>query len=169
MNLINFVLDNPTAQLVILLIKILGTLFFVVGAVVAFFVLRASNFMKMAFTQDLYELRHQRAYGVAEIARKWASLQKRLQSDNAADWKLAIIEAENVLDEVLARLGFAGETLGERLKRINRDQLPSREDLVKAHEIRNNIIHDPDYLLNLEETNQAIGVYGRCLQELNAL
>lgn len=169
MELINYVLNSPAAQLVIFLIKVVGLLFFLVASGVIIFCLKVSPFIRLSFWQNLMEIRNQKAYGAGKVEKQWLQTKKRLESQNAADWKLAVIEAESLLEEVLARLGFGGESFGERLKKVTKEQLPSLEDLVRAHETRNNIIHDPDYRLEQDAANRVVDVYGRCLQEMNAL
>jgi len=83
--------------------------------------------------------------------------------------KLALIEADALLDETLKRLGYPGESLGERLEKLTVDILPNLEEIQKIHKIRNNIIHDPTYKLNLEEAKKALVIYEKALINLDVL
>ena len=59
---------------------------------------------------------------------RFADIEKHIASDNPNDWKLAIIEADIVLDEALKKLGYNGVSLGERLKGISPGQLTCLDD-----------------------------------------
>lgn len=81
-------------------------------------------------------------------------------SDNPNDWRLAIIEADIILDELLKERGFAGATLGERLKSISPQQLSSIQDAWEAHKVRNKIAHSgTDFVLTKRMAQETIGRY----------
>lgn len=169
MELINLILNLSTVQFLIFLTKILGPIVFLFFLGIIILSLKKSTFIQMGFWQDLVELKNQKAYGAGKVEKKWLVIAKRLETPNAADWKLGIIEAENLIEEILTRMGFAGETFGDRLKKLDKSQLPSLDDLIQAHQVRQNIIHDPDYHLDFEQTARAISIYERALRELDAL
>lgn len=80
-----------------------------------------------------------------------------------------MIEAESLTDEALIRMGFGGESFGERLKKITPEQLSCLDELLEAHQIRNNIVHDPDYRIDIETASKTIRSYETALRELEAL
>jgi len=169
MELVDFILASPLIQFVILVMKIVSPLVFLFFLGVILFCLKNSTFVRLAFWQNFIELQSQKAYGMGKVEKKWLAITKRLESQNSADWKLAIIEAESLTEEVLARMGFGGASFGERLQKVNREQLPSLDDLTEAHQVRNNIIHDPDYRLDLDPAVRTVNVYERSLRELSVL
>lgn len=63
-------------------------------------------------------------------------------------------------------MGYSGEAIGEKLKQLDSATLPNIEQVWKAHKIRNNIVHDPDYQLTLAEARKAIEVYEKVLRDL---
>ena len=170
MELINFILDSSTVQFLIFLTKIFAPIIFLFFLGVSLFSLKKSpTFIQMGFWQDLIELKNQKAYGVGKVEKKWLGITQRLETTNVADWKLAIIEAESLIEEILARMGLGGESFGDRLKKMDKSQLPSLDDLTQAHQVRQDIVHDPDYRLDFEQTTRVIGIYERALRELDAL
>ena len=170
MELINFILESSTVQLLIFLTKVFAPVIFLFFLGVSLFSLKKSpTFVQMGFWQDLVELKNQKAYGAGKVEKKWLVISQRLETPNAADWKLGIIEAESLIEEILTRMGFGGETFGDRLKKLDKSQLPSLDDLIQAHQVRHNIIHDPDYRLDFEQTVRTIRIYEKALQELDAL
>ncbi len=89
-----------------------------------------------------------------------------IDSDNPNDWKLAIIEADIILDDVLKKHGYIGNSLGERLKSISEEQLKSLNDAWEAHKIRNRIAHDgADFILTKRVAQETIVRYQRVFSE----
>ncbi len=87
-------------------------------------------------------------------------------SDRPNDWKLAIIEADIILDELLKQRGYAGNSLGERLKSISPTQLASLQDAWEAHKIRNRIAHEgADFVLTHRIAEETIVRYRRVFTE----
>lgn len=90
-----------------------------------------------------------------------------IASDNPSDWKLAIIEADIILDELLKDAGYGGTSLGERLKSISPQQLRSLDDAWQAHKIRNQIAHGgADFVLTQRLAQDTIKQYRRVFHEM---
>jgi hypothetical protein len=88
------------------------------------------------------------------------------ESDNPNDWKLAIIEADIILDETLKQKGFIGNSLGERLKTVSADQLQSVGDAWEAHKVRNKIAHEgADFILTRRVLDETILRYKKVFTE----
>lgn len=97
----------------------------------------------------------------------FAELQAHLDSENPNDWKLAIIEADIILDDTLKRQGYAGPTLADRLKSISPESLHSIRDAWDAHMIRNKIAHaGADFVLTQKIARETIMRYERVFKEL---
>jgi hypothetical protein len=89
-----------------------------------------------------------------------------IESENPNDWKLAIIEADIILDDLLKERGFIGNTLGERLKSISPSQLATLNDAWEAHKIRNHIAHEgADFVLTYRLAQDTINRYRRVFTE----
>lgn len=110
----------------------------------------------------------QPAEGGASNAR-WAEVLKHINSNREAEWKFAVIEADKLIDEILKKAGFPGETLGERLMGIERGQLATLDGLWEAHKTRNKIAHDPNYFMRYAEAKKAVELYEKTLKELGAV
>ncbi len=81
---------------------------------------------------------------VAETPRneRWEKVEKLFASLNPSDWRLAIIEADAMLDDLIIQLGYPGANLGERLKNIERGDFPTLNEAWEAHKVRNRIAHE---------------------------
>jgi hypothetical protein len=88
---------------------------------------------------DTYFVTH-----VAEPQRnvRWEKVEQLFASPNSSDWRLAIIEADAMLDELIISLGYPGANLGERLKGIQRGDFPTLNEAWEAHKVRNRIAHE---------------------------
>lgn len=71
----------------------------------------------------------------------WEIVLNHLNAENPAEWKIAILEADNILSEVLEDMGYTGETVAEKLKGMNRTKIASYDDVWEAHKLRNDIAH----------------------------
>lgn len=100
---------------------------------------------------------------------RWERVQKALESENPADWKLAIIEADNMLDEMVRALRPSGENLGERLKSIEPSDFLTIQDAWEAHKVRNRIAHESDYQLTKRELARVIGLFKNVFEEFEVI
>ncbi len=99
---------------------------------------------------------------------RWQVIGKYYNSANQSDWKLAILEADIMLYEVLNKSGFPGTTIGEMLKNTDRSKLQTLDAAWSAHKIRNEIAHQGlDYVLNRSMVEKAISEYEQVFEELN--
>lgn len=99
---------------------------------------------------------------------RWQTVGKYYNSANQSDWKLAIIEADIMLYDVLDKSGFQGETIGEMLKNTDRSKLATLDLAWSAHKIRNEVAHQGlDYVLSRSKVEEAIGDYEKVFDELD--
>jgi hypothetical protein len=103
----------------------------------------------------------------ATTSGRLTELQEHIESDNPNDWKLAIIEADIILDDLLKQKGYVGVSLGDRLKSISPSSLASLDDAWQAHKIRNQIAHaGADFVLTQKLARETIVQYGRVFREM---
>ncbi|GMQ95473.1 MAG: hypothetical protein BMS9Abin13_588 [Patescibacteria group bacterium] len=100
---------------------------------------------------------------------QWDVVLNHLDAENPAEWKLAVIEADNVLERTLRDVGYAGDTLGERLKSAEGGNLRTLSDAWEAHKVRNRIAHEEGFDLSQRGARKAIGLFENVLGELGAL
>ena len=72
---------------------------------------------------------------------QWHIVLDHVNSESPAEWKIAILEADNILDEILEDLGYVGETVAEKLKTMSRTKIASYDNIWEAHKVRNQIAH----------------------------
>lgn len=100
---------------------------------------------------------------------RWQEIRNHVQSFKEAEWKLAVIEADKLVDDVLRVAGYPGETMGERLMMIKPDQLVNIQNLWDAHKLRNLLVHDANYQLTHKQAVWCVEAFESVLHELGAL
>ncbi len=98
---------------------------------------------------------------------RWENLLKYLESDNPSEWKLAIIEADTLLDEMVTKLGYLGQNLGERLKGIEPSDFLTLQEAWEAHKVRNQIAHEAGFQLSKREARRVIELFAKVFREFN--
>jgi len=73
---------------------------------------------------------------------RWEQVESLFQSSSSGDWRLAIIEADSMLEDLVVQLGYPGENLGERLKSVNNGDFPDLQAAWEVHLVRNKIAHE---------------------------
>ena len=96
----------------------------------------------------------------------WNKIVEKSQSMDENQRKFAIIEADTLIEKILALAGYDGENLGAKLKQVERGDIESLDDLWEAHKVRNRIAHEANYKLSIEYTKAAISRYEKVLKEL---
>lgn len=104
-----------------------------------------------------------------KVTQEWEEIQKRLEVGDEANYKLAVIEADKLLDTVLKKLTIPGSTMGERLKAIPLSQLPSIDNVWQVHKLRNHLVHTTKFVLTENKAKQAINIYEQAFNELKVL
>ena len=166
---INQLIFNITSSPLFLVVKFILltiSLFFIVIIV---FVLITTTWLKRLVIWDLKEFMTFRHYGLPRLEKKWAKIKERLEVGTEAEAKLAIIEAEDIFDDILKRESFLGQTFDERLSKLNTNILSNLEEIREVHKVRSSIIHDPSYRLDIKEAERVLDVYEDALVELEAL
>jgi len=103
--------------------------------------------------------------GDKKLNDKWAKVLTHVDSPNSNDWLLAIIEADIILAEILEQMGYQGETIGEKLKRVDKADFKTLDQAWEAHKVRNAIAHQGDFVMSQREAKRVIGLYRQVFEE----
>lgn len=160
-------ITSPELQEKIFPIKVIFISVSVVLTFLIAYLLKVSSWWKSLYGKDLEEFRTYKAFGTQAFIRRWRKITRLLKTATPSEVKLALIEADSLLEEVLERMGYTAPTLGERLKQLKPDDIPNLDALWEAHRIRNNIVHDPDYRLPLGQAKKAINAYEQAFKGLD--
>lgn len=97
---------------------------------------------------------------------RWELIEQLWGSANETDWRQAIIEADILLDEMLTTQGYAGVSVGDKLKQIEASDFNTLQQAWDAHKVRNNIAHQgSNYVLTKRDVDQALRSYEQVFKE----
>ncbi|HWO07326.1 MAG TPA: hypothetical protein VNM40_01945 [Candidatus Paceibacterota bacterium] len=97
---------------------------------------------------------------------RWNRVLEHANSDDEHKWRLAILEADIMLNELLDLQGYKGETMAEKMKQVDRANFNSIDDAWEAHKVRNRVAHEGvEYHISEREKNKVINLYARVFHE----
>jgi hypothetical protein len=99
---------------------------------------------------------------------KWERVLAHINSQNSSDWRLAILEADIILEELLGKMNYDGQTIGDRLKNIEKSDFLNLDNAWEAHKVRNEIAHKgADFMISQREAQRVVGLYEQVFKELH--
>lgn len=103
------------------------------------------------------------------VAERWRKILENAFSNPPESLYLAIIEADKLVDEVLENLGFLGESVAQKMEKLNIQEFKSLDELWQAHKIRNEIVHSPNFALSESEAQKVLEAYEKFLKEAGVM
>ncbi len=98
--------------------------------------------------------------------RRWAKVETLINSHSVNDWKQAIIEADIILEEMLDKIGYKGNSIGDKLKQVEESDFLTLNQAWEAHKIRNRIAHKgSEYILSRDDAERAYDLYKQVFEE----
>jgi len=101
--------------------------------------------------------------------KRWQMALKRMAKGDEANMKLAIIEADRLLDILLKHMRLDGNDMEERMEQLTPLKLSNLDEVRQAHIIRNNIVQDAKHPLTREQAESAIAAYEKAFKEWEVL
>jgi len=108
------------------------------------------------------------SFSQEKIKKQWQEIENLLSQDSASAWKLAVLEADKLLDYTLKAIGLPGKDLGERLRAAAYNYSKIRE-VWPAHKVRNRLVHEAEYQLDKRTARRAVEQFKKALKILRAL
>ena len=97
---------------------------------------------------------------------RWHEVVEYAESENANDWRHAIMEADILLDELLTAIGLDGESVGEKLKGAKGMRFDTLDRAWGAHKVRNALAHEGSkYRLSHREVRRVVDLYRQVFEE----
>jgi hypothetical protein len=99
---------------------------------------------------------------------QWQRVLDHISSESPNDWRIAILEADTILDELVRGLGYHGDNLGERLKSIDPSDMRTLEMAWEAHKVRNEVAHGTgDFILTQREAKRVVELFRQVFEEFD--
>lgn len=96
-------------------------------------------------------------------------IRERLERQSEVEDRLAIIEADRLLDGALKDIGYSGKSLAERLQNLKPWHIGNIQDVWDAHKLRNRIVHEPGARLSHYDAETAVKIYEKALKDLGLI
>lgn len=145
--------------------------FYVLLIIVIVIVLIAIIFALRNFIRKIKGFfRRQEMYGLSRenIKRKWKEIEELLNRGDEMSYKIAVVEADKLMDHALKSMAISGKDFGERLKLINYKYQETKQAWF-GHKIRNRLVHEADFHLDYRTAKQAINSFKNALISLGLL
>ncbi|MFA5358983.1 MAG: hypothetical protein WC310_04165 [Patescibacteria group bacterium] len=107
-------------------------------------------------------------FSAKKISEEWLQIEELIKQDSPNAWKLAVLEADKLVDYALKTLAVPGKDFGERIRAINY-QLPSIRNVWPAHIVRNKLVHESDYQLDKKTAVRSVQQFKEALKTLKVL
>lgn len=174
-NLFSIIFSNQVVNIFYTILFILSTFFLGIIFYSGIRVLEIRKKEKKHLEQEIAEYAHRQAERdkikqAGESGSKnerWMKVLTHLFSQSSSDWRMSIMEADAMLDELMGELGFKGENLGEKLKGTDQEKFRNLTIAWEAHTIRNRLAHEGlSYPLSQHEAKRVISLYEKIFREL---
>jgi Bacterial TSP3 repeat len=104
---------------------------------------------------------------IADFKNIWSKIESASNSQVEDERKISILQADNLLDDLLIKRGYMGQSMAERLSSANFKTIDLAWDV---HKLRNKIAHGTgENLLSDREARKAILMYEVVFKDLNIL
>jgi len=161
-----YFISSPQIQEMLFPVKMIFVafaMFFLAGVI--YFMIN-SSWLQYKFLEDVAEFFSWQSYGTRETSKRWNKIKKRIESGSDSEYKLAIIEAEDFLIEVLEERGYEGKDFEETVKKAGKLISSIEEEIVAAHEVRNSVVYDPDFKLDAERAKKTLNIYEQAINSI---
>ncbi|MCX6806709.1 MAG: hypothetical protein NT135_01130 [Candidatus Berkelbacteria bacterium] len=85
-----------------------------------------------------------------------------------SNFRQAVLEADKLLDFVLRKMNYEGETIADRI-RSSKDCYKDYQGLWDAHKVRNRLVHESQSEVMHHSAKEAIEKFEKALRDLRVL
>lgn len=103
------------------------------------------------------------------MRRRWNAIVEAVKRGTPAAWKNAVIDADKLVDDALQGMGLPGAHTADRLSKIHPGELASLDRVLRAHRLRNNLVHTPGFEITPDEAKKALLDFQAFLREIKVI
>ncbi len=100
---------------------------------------------------------------------RWHAIMAKFSTGTPEAERVAIIEADALVDSALKGMRMEGEHLADRLANLESDEIKSMPRIWRAHRMRNDLVHTPGYTVTPQEAERTIRDYEAFLREIEVI
>ena len=111
-----------------------------------------------------------KAHDLPKTQLRWNHILGLARSDSEQNWRLAILEADILLNELLDMQGYKGETMGDKMRQVERVNFNTIDLAWEAHRVRNRVAHEGiGRSLDSREARRVIELYHAIFKEFKLI
>lgn len=114
----------------------------------------------------MFKTGHSSKHDIEENRLRMKAFDKLAASGQESDRHMAIVKADSLLGSALVAHGVAGNTMGERMKKV---QFSNADSVWSAHKLRNRIAHESEVKLSADGARRALYGFKQAMKDLGAL
>jgi hypothetical protein len=103
------------------------------------------------------------------LRERWQSIEKKFALDTPESTRLAIIEADALVDTALKGMQIPGEHLADRLSNLDQNDIKSMNRVWRAHRLRNDLVHTPGFAVPPADAQRTMDDYEAFLKEMEVI
>jgi hypothetical protein len=108
-------------------------------------------------------------FDVARFEKHWKEIQDKSATAPPQSFTLAIVAADNLIGDALDALGLVGDSIADKLGKLNPRELKTLNNLWRAHRVRNDLVHTTSFEIKQSEAKEILNIYESFLKEIGAL
>lgn len=147
----------------VLFLKIISALMsiaFIGGSIYSWLELQKVNEMKSRARAEHFSRRSEEKKSANPQVKRWSDISSMFQSQDVTAWRMAVIDADAMLEDLVTDMGFDGQYFGDKLKAMQQARVPWVQSAWDVHLLRNKLAHEGSrYPLNNREAYQAFKIY----------
>lgn len=163
-----YYISSPQIQDMLFPVKLVFVCFAMFFLVAVIYFMINSSWLQYKFLEDVTEFFSWQSYGLRTITKRWKKIKEKLDTGVEAEYKLALIEADDFLAEMLEERGFFDEKFEDAIKKAGKGMLPNIEEILSAHDMRNSVVYNPDFKVNIEAVKKILSVYETAIINLGS-
>ena len=106
------------------------------------------------------------AHDIPKTHLRWNRILEQTHGENEQGWRLAILEADIMLNELLDLQGYRGETMSDKLRQVDKSKFNTIDLAWEGHRMRNRVAHEgAAHHLSGRETQRIIDLYEKVFKE----
>lgn len=164
-------LTNPNLWSTLGTISILSSIFFLI--IIIFSLVRIREIQleeKKEIDHEINEALKREQEKNRDENPRWHYVLTLTESPNESDWRVGIMEADSMLEELLREKGISGDTVAELLEGARSNGYLHIQDAWDAHLIRNQIAHQGiNFPLSQVESRRIMKLYQNFFEELGVI
>jgi len=160
---------SPELQHKLWFLKLLAWLvsLFFLGSILYFLI--KTQYLKYRWRKTAWvkDYRRFKAVHFPKKPKEWLKVERLIKSDLLSENKLGVVKAAELLDRALKVMGYPSGDWSSRLSQAIGDESFDQASVLRALELKERILKNPDLAIKKEDTKKAVEAFQQTLSKLN--